>query len=1768
MKGTAMFLFRNENSRKQIAHILIISFFLEFFLPLLSPALSLKAGDGPAKPEAASFEPVDATDMVNLFTGDLSHNIPLLEVPGPEGAWPINMFYHAGIGPNSEASWVGLGWNLNPGAINRVLNGYPDDYFGGFINSHYTKQRERETGFGVSVGMGYGPVGMNIDFDSNQGLVGMNAAFKVTEATSISMGSSGLGVNSSLGPVGLNANVSGEGLSVGLSAYSTNLRADFSKNSSGKISGSIYGSISAGINPTQSPITSIGISISSNDGAAFTIGGFGFSKSNSAVLSLQTKSSGFSTPSIPIPLGPSGAWLSLKFSYYEREWWLDENHYERSFGLLHQSGYRGESLESWANYQSDNLFSEHSDYGQKDVLKDFQWGHSKYMATKFDHNIVNDTIFSAADFYQVNVQGLSGTFQPYLKKKYLIHEQTYEINDNENSWKVSAKLGDFEDYNKGKDIRFRFRGERGGQFYANNGELSDIEDGSKRIRPVIDVKTGRLNGFKITTKDGRNYEFFEPVSQIYNKNKNWYEGIERIESYSEIIVNSPYAYTWLLTGIKGPDYIDRGDAGFSAEDWGYWVKFNYAEKQIRSWRSPQFGYQKSASDAGNGDMYSFGIKENRHLESIETASHIAKFNTSDRNDNMNSQLENEASIMTEKWTMQSNKFRFELPIKKIDFLKLLDSDDAFFSADIVFNIDGFYMNTDLTRGEFAASGFRNKLFNNINLEDYLVNIADNEHVYFETDKVANETYVDYKNPIACKLIMTPIVKREYSGRNITNKGNDQFEITYPVSFSKLKAEGKKHSIVVRYSYKFGWGFGRRFGKSPHLEEGAYSIIEDKNDTTRILLNGKVIKHAINKSKVRDFEVRSAKLYIGSDGHSNFNSKAQKLDSVVVYKKIYNSEGIQIDLSESLETIKFDYDYTLLTNSPNSFSVSNDSIAKSGKLVLKSIKKSGLNGSDLIPATKFSYYGEHRNTGYVTVDRPLQWSEDSWDLWGGYSSVSDEKKHHNAQDRYLAARDAGLGSLSEIYTPLGGIIRIEYESDVISNVRGKYLPFQEENKITEAIDYEKSGLPYSELLFSDGFTNGYTYRQLKEKFDSGNLEGLLIAETQNIHVRDVSRETPDRDYIKRVPKFHSISKVDGSKVYLDNPAYFHDENSSREGDFLITTKYSYEIYDGSNYAGGQRVKSISVIDGATVRKTEYNYYGGSVYSIPTLYKNNMIEFLGESAFKGNAFGLKEKLYSSDYNSFAPAPNVGYANVEVKEINPNNGKALNGKTVFSYYNAKQIELNPDFEDLKRPLSYFSIKSHKAIDNTTLMGINYKVEHFGLKKKKSGFDKKDYFPVKTDYMIYETSSKMAELNNIKFFNKSFDEAIPNYKPGSTEQTYDSGERLYGTVKHTKTQTQENLFLIGTASKEYFYDENSDLSGIAETKVNNIGYDMLTGEMLITETKDSQNRSHVSESTPAYWKYPEMAEKNMLSQRAQEKGYLLDENETFYDLHNNRKRDRLVNASVNTWRPWTRAYENGKLVETPSNKVWRRDDSYVAVQTGPQFQEFNRWLVYVDDQDGDYQMKKYEQIAYWQRTSNITAYNRYSKAVEARSIDGNYSSSIYGHSDALPIATISGGKRENVIYKNFEDGESYDAHTGEKSKILAGYNELAKMPNENIKYTVTMWLKPDQGGSFTVYGSGSSQQINRHEWQLVILNGLTKNMPISVYGQGLVDDLRIYPDNASMTTYNYDPITWKISSITDANNRSIFYEYDDAGRLSRVLDEDKMLLNKTFYHFGKGTK
>lgn len=122
--------------------------------------------DGPGQPEMKSFQSVNADNMVDLFTGDFSYNIPLLDV----GGYPVNLHYTSGITMDQEASWVGLGWNVNPGSISRSMRGLPDDFDG--LNDSITKTqfiKENRT-IGVTIEPSVEVLGMPLNVSARLGV--------------------------------------------------------------------------------------------------------------------------------------------------------------------------------------------------------------------------------------------------------------------------------------------------------------------------------------------------------------------------------------------------------------------------------------------------------------------------------------------------------------------------------------------------------------------------------------------------------------------------------------------------------------------------------------------------------------------------------------------------------------------------------------------------------------------------------------------------------------------------------------------------------------------------------------------------------------------------------------------------------------------------------------------------------------------------------------------------------------------------------------------------------------------------------------------------------------------------------------------------------------------------------------------------------------------------------------------------------------------------------------------------------------------------------------------------------------------------------------------------------------------------------------------------------------------------------------------------------------------------------------------------------------
>ncbi len=165
---------------------------------VIAPATRVFAlTSGSSQPEVQSFEPVGTTEMVDLFSGDFVYNIPLMDVEG----YPINISYHSGVNIEQEASWVGLGWNINPGEINRNVRGVPDDFNGDTLNKYLKVKPEKDYSLrlGASVGfevLGAGSIGVDVGQSINyNNYKGVGVGFDVGASFSTPIASVGIGMD-------------------------------------------------------------------------------------------------------------------------------------------------------------------------------------------------------------------------------------------------------------------------------------------------------------------------------------------------------------------------------------------------------------------------------------------------------------------------------------------------------------------------------------------------------------------------------------------------------------------------------------------------------------------------------------------------------------------------------------------------------------------------------------------------------------------------------------------------------------------------------------------------------------------------------------------------------------------------------------------------------------------------------------------------------------------------------------------------------------------------------------------------------------------------------------------------------------------------------------------------------------------------------------------------------------------------------------------------------------------------------------------------------------------------------------------------------------------------------------------------------------------------------------------------------------------------------------------------------------------------------------
>lgn len=205
--------------------------------------------------------------------------------------------------------------------------------------------------------------------------------------------------------------------------------------------------------------------------------------------------------------------------------------------------------------------------------------------------------------------------------------------------------------------------------------------------------------------------------------------------------------------------------------------------------------------------------------------------------------------------------------------------------------------------------------------------------------------------------------------------------------------------------------------------------------------------------------------------------------------------------------------------------------------------------------------------------------------------------------------------------------------------------------------------------------------------------------------------------------------------------------------------------------------------------------------------------------------------------------------------------------------------------------------------------------------------------------------------------------------------------------------------------------------------------------------------------------------------------------------------------------------------------------------------------------------------------SYDTAGNILEMQKADNVVYSFLWDYRMSYPIAEVSNASQASIAYTSFEaDGSgnwtigssariSNDAVTGTRCYQLSNGNVSKSGLNVSNSYIVSYWSK---NGQQTVAG-GSSVIVGKTVGLWTYYEHIVPNPSggiITVSGSGVVDELRLHPKGALMTTYTYTPLIGRVSQC-DASNRITYYEYDGFGRLSLIRDDDKNILKKFRYSY-----
>lgn len=1067
------------NKRKRaIAIFLLFTFTLELLLPLKTYALT----GGPSQPEVQSFEPVGTTDMVDLFSGDFNYNIPLLDVEG----YPINIAYHSGISMDQEASWVGLGWNINPGVINRNMRGLPDDFKGDEIYQKYDTKRHDTRGLNAGVAFElFGKelksklkdtpnskttknlqtqlgINLGIKYDNYRGMgcsIGLSPNASISETTTENVDITQEKEN---GDYILESKSKTTSRNIGLDL---NFDSYDGFSSSASYSKSItnartFDNLSQYSSTTSSTTSGISAGLGFNSRSGFS----GLTLGKSSTGSSSTFANGKKT-SRNIDRGSEngGTFLTQNHPSYQPNAKTQLN--SLSFNLNFKIGsevlavFPDMNLGGYLTYQKYKPERILNGYGSlfnhlkpgSNFLQDFnRYNEGSY--SKFTQNLPMSVVTS--DYFAVSGQGIGGSFK--LKQSYTPVVYDDEVYSNSTNVGLGGELGIPSILKLGINANVVFTSNRSGVKKLNDRE-SKFLDYSTSILPVDFEQSYFKSVGEKTPVDATYYTLMQKEKVI--KPSDFYESSRIIE-----MLKTKYNYVLGDFDISKlstiPSYMQHDIIAILSEK---------ATKREREKRNQAMQYLT--------------------VEQIQNVPVLAL------EKNIKSYVLNNLDYLwsTSATEVSRSVIQQQHHISEVTVL----ADDG---RRYVYGIPA--MNN--IQKEYTFSLSATPTVSN-QIATYSLGASDSID-YQKSNSKINWMYNEQDMPkYAHSFLLSGILSDDYIDR--TNNGITDDDYGTAVKFNYTKADAVYH---WRTPYNT---------RSANYQEGSKSNPSDNKGSFVYGEKEVWYMHSIETKNFVAVFIMSARAdglgVTGRDGGKNAADTLKKLDRIVLYSKsdLLRNHNNAIPI----KTVHFEYDYTLCKNVENNsgetITVNGVNInANKGKLTLKKIYFTyGNSNKGMYTSYRFSY-----------SDPNPDYNIKGYDRWGNYAAYRPDATDapNNAewpftnQSKTNADSCASAWNLNKIELPTGGIIKVTYESDDYAYVQEKQAQM-----MLNMVDIGKTSSDYTpgklKATLYNGKNDNNNYIFFKIPTTSGSIaisDYFKGVESMYFNIRSIIRErsTPEED----------------------------------------------------------------------------------------------------------------------------------------------------------------------------------------------------------------------------------------------------------------------------------------------------------------------------------------------------------------------------------------------------------------------------------------------------------------------------------------------------------------------------------------------------------------------------------------------------------------------------------------------------------------------------------